>query len=140
MTNADTALISHLNNYAQDVLENMSEAFFLLDREFRVLDVNSAAIALDGRPKEEILGRTLWELAPDVEESELGSLFKRVMASRQSETSTHHQQWEDGRAAWLKTRIVPVEAGVAAFYRDVTAANCQLKKRCARPVGGSTQF
>jgi PAS domain S-box-containing protein len=98
----------------------MSEAFFLLDREFRLLDVNSAALALDGRPREELLGRMLWELAPGVEETELGGLFKRVMADRQSRTSTYHQRWEDGRSAWLETRIVPVQAGLAAFYRNVT--------------------
>ena len=120
MRHAGTAADPQLANYAQDVLENMSEAFFLLDREFRLLDVNSAALALDGRPKEELLGRTLWELAPGVEESELGQLFKRVMADRQSQTSTHFQKWEDGHSAWLETRIVPVRAGVAALYRDVT--------------------
>jgi PAS domain S-box-containing protein len=98
----------------------MSEAFFLLDREFRLLDVNSAALALDGRPREMLLGRPLWELAPGVEETELGGLFKRVMADRQPRTSTHHQSWEDGRSAWLETRIVPVQAGLAAFYRNVT--------------------
>jgi PAS domain S-box-containing protein len=98
----------------------MSEAFFLLDREFRLLDVNSAALALDGRPRENLLGRMLWELAPGLEETELGGLFKRVMADRQSRTSTHHQRWEDGRSAWLETRIVPVQAGLAAFYRNVT--------------------
>jgi PAS domain S-box-containing protein len=107
-------------NYAHDVLENMSEAFFLLDQDFRLLDVNSAALALDGRPRPEILGRTLWELAPGVEESELGSLFKRVMTERQPQTAVHHHKWEDGHSAWLESRIVPVSAGVAAFYRDVT--------------------
>ena len=120
MTHASTALDPQLTGYAHDVLENMSEAFFLLDRDFRLLDVNSAALTLDGRPKEELLGRTLWELAPDLEGSELGGLFKRVMADRQPRTLTHHHRWEDGHSAWLETRIVPVQAGVAAFYRNVT--------------------
>jgi PAS domain-containing protein len=39
-------------DFARDVLENMSEAFFLLDQQFRLLDVNGAALALDGRSKE----------------------------------------------------------------------------------------
>ena len=120
MTHAGPGSDPHPADYARDVLENMSEAFFLLDREFRLLDVNSAALALDGRPREMLLGRPLWELAPGVEETELGGLFKRVMADRQPRTSTHHQSWEDGRSAWLETRIVPVQAGLAAFYRNVT--------------------
>jgi PAS domain S-box-containing protein len=98
----------------------MSEAFFLVDREFRLLDVNAAALALDGRAKSDLVGRTLWELTPGLKETELGGLFKRAMEDRQSRTSTHHQKWEDGHSAWLETRIVPVQAGLAAFYRNVT--------------------
>ncbi len=117
MTHTGNGSDANSANYAPDVLENMSEAFFLLDREFRLLDVNSAALALEGRPKQEIIGRTLWELAPGLEESELGTLFKRVMADRQPQTAVHHQKWEDGHSAWLESRVVPVAAGVAAFYR-----------------------
>jgi PAS domain S-box-containing protein len=106
--------------YARDVLENMSEAFFLLDREFRLLDVNRAALALDGRPKEKLVGRTLWELTPGLADSELGKLFRSVMLDRQTKTATHHQKWPDGHSAWLESRIVPVQAGLAVFYRDVS--------------------
>jgi PAS domain S-box-containing protein len=98
----------------------MSEAFFLLDHEFRLLDVNKAALNLDGRAKEALLGRTLWELTPGLEDLELGQQFKSVMLNRQTQVATHHQQWTDGHSAWLESRIVPVQAGVAVFYRDVT--------------------
>ncbi len=106
--------------YARDVLENMSEAFFLLDREFRLLDVNRAAIDLDGRPKDTLLGRTLWDLTPGLEDSELGERFRSVMLNRHTQIYTHHQRWPGGHSAWLESRIVPVQAGVAVFYRDVT--------------------
>ncbi|WP_338419539.1 PAS domain-containing protein [Sphingomonas suaedae] len=102
-------------------MENMSEAFFLLDREYRLLDVNRAALALDGRPKEALIGRTLWELTPGLDRTELGAQFLQVMENRRPVTAVHHQTWEAGHSAWLESRIVPVQAGVAAFYRDVTA-------------------
>jgi PAS domain S-box-containing protein len=107
-------------DYARDVLENMSEAFFLLDQQFRLLDVNGAALALDGRPKADLIGRTLWELTPGLERTELGAVFHQVMRQRQSRRFVHHQVWPDGRSAWLESRVVPVKAGVAAFYRDVS--------------------
>jgi PAS domain S-box-containing protein len=111
----------NLPAYARDVLENMSEAFFLLDQEFRLLDVNRAALSLDGRSKDELVGRTLWELTPGLKDSDLGKLFQWVMLHREERIATHHQEWEDGHSAWLQSRIVPVQAGVAAFYRDVSA-------------------
>ncbi|MCA1196446.1 PAS domain-containing protein [Sphingomonas sp. R647] len=102
-------------------MENMSEAFFLLDREYRLLDVNRAALTLDGRPKVALIGRTLWELTPGLDRTELGAQFVEVMEGRQPVTQVHYQAWEAGHSAWLESRIVPVQAGVAAFYRDVTA-------------------
>jgi PAS domain S-box-containing protein len=69
---------------ARDVLENMLEAFFLLDQEFRLLDVNGAAIALNGRPQANLIGRTLWDLTPGLEQTELGAIF--------------HRSWSIGRA------------------------------------------
>jgi PAS domain S-box-containing protein len=107
-------------DFARDVLENMSEAFFLLDQQFRLLDVNGAALALDGRSKDNLIGRTLWELTPGLEQTELGAIFHQVMRERQSRRYVHHQVWPDGHSAWLESRIVPVKAGLAAFYRDVS--------------------
>lgn len=107
-------------DFARDVLENMSEAFFLLDEQFRLIDVNQAALALDRRPKDQLVGRTLWELNPGLETSELGELFKDVMRDRQSRTHSHCHEWEDGRSAWLESRIIRVKAGVAVFFRDVS--------------------
>ncbi len=98
----------------------MSESFFLLNDQFQLLDVNKAALELDGRPKQQLAGRTLWELTPGLEQSELGKLFKDAMRDRQSRTHSHRHLWEDGRSAWLETRIVPVKAGLAVFYRDVS--------------------
>ncbi|MBB5711644.1 PAS domain-containing protein [Sphingomonas xinjiangensis] len=135
MTHSRSGADPHADDYARDVLENMSEAFFLLDRGFRLVDVNRAAIALDGRAKEDLLGRTLWELAPGVEESELGEQFKWVMLNREAQTAVHHQSWDGGHSAWLESRIVPVQAGVAAFYRDVTkelAAQERLRETSRR--------
>lgn len=98
----------------------MSEAFFLLDRQFRLLDVNKAALALDGRPKHQLVGRTLWELTPGLEQSEFGGMFKEAMQERRGRIHVHRQEWEDGHGAWLESRIVPVEAGLAVFYRDIS--------------------
>ena len=106
--------------FARDVLENMSEAFFLLDEQFRLLDLNGAALVLDGRPKDDLIGRTLWELTPGLEQTELGAIFNQVMSERRSRSYVHHQVWPDGHSAWLESRIVPVKAGLAAFYRDVS--------------------
>lgn len=82
--------------------------------------MNGAALALDGRPKANLIGRTLWDLTPGLEQTELGAIPHQVMVDRQSRRHLHHQVWPNGHSAWLESRIVPVKAGLAAFYRDVS--------------------
>ena len=103
------------------VLDGMAESFGLLDREFRVLDINAEGLRLEARPHEAIVGRTHWEAWPGTEDSELGRLYKRATAERTPVGLDHRYQWPDGREAWLEMRAYPTDDGLALFWRDVTA-------------------
>ncbi len=105
---------------ARDVLENMSEAFSLIGPDFTILDLNAAAIEIDGRPYAELVGQSAWTIEPGLEHSEIGQAIKRVMASRKAESRRFRQVWADGHSAWLDVRLLPVHAGLALFYCDVT--------------------
>ncbi len=80
------------------VLDGMGEAFALLDRDFRILAFNEAALRLESRPLTEILGRSHWEVYPGSEDSELGRLYKRALTEQRSVQLEHRYTWEDGRA------------------------------------------
>ncbi|HEY0147590.1 MAG TPA: PAS domain-containing protein [Allosphingosinicella sp.] len=104
-----------------DVLQNMGDGFILLDREFRVLQINAEGMRLETRPVEEIIGRSHWEVWPGTEESELGALYKKAMADRRPATLEHSYIWPDGHETWLDMRAYPASDGLAIFYRDITA-------------------
>ena len=103
------------------VLESMAEGFLLLDHAFRVLTINAGGLRFENRPREQIVGLTHWEVWPGSEHSELGTLYKRVMAERTPASLEHRYVWPDGRAAWLEVRIYPSGNGLALFCREVTA-------------------
>jgi PAS domain S-box-containing protein len=104
---------------AQGVLDNMGDAFALLDRDFRIVDVNAEAMRLESRPREEIVGRTHWEAYPDADPA-LGDLYRHAMASRVPQSLEHRYVWPGGRETWLDMRAYPVSDGLAIFYRDIT--------------------
>jgi PAS domain S-box-containing protein len=104
---------------SQGVLDNMGEAFVLLDREFRIVDMNAEAMRLEKRPKEDILGKTHWEAHPDAA-PELGELFRQGMRERRPVSMEHRYVWPDGRDTWIDTRVYPAGEGLAVFYRDAT--------------------
>src|SRR4051794_27407721 len=61
---------------ARGVLDGMAEAFILLDREFRVVQINAEGLRLDGRPTSAIIGQTHWDAWPGTEHSPLGERYR----------------------------------------------------------------
>ena len=105
---------------ARGVLENMGEAFILLDRDFRVVDINAEGVRMENRPREEIIGLTLSEAWPNTTHSQVGALAGRAMEARVPTAMEHLYVWPGGHDAWLDLRIYPAGDGIAMFYRDIT--------------------
>ena len=105
----------------RSILDGMSEGFSLFSPEFIVLDVNAEALRLETRTREQIIGRSHWELYPGTEQGPLGKLYKKAMRERVAVSLEHNHVWEDGRASWLDMRAYPTDDGcLAVFFRDVT--------------------
>ena len=104
---------------SHNVLDGMTEGFVLLDRDFRLLDINAEGLRIDGRTREQMIGQSHWELWPGTKDTEQGRLYKRVLAGGGSEQMEGYYRWEDGREAWLDIRAYPHPEGLAIFYRDI---------------------
>ncbi len=105
---------------AARVLAGMSECYLLLDREFRIVEINEAGLRVDGRDRDAIVGRSHWEVWPGSESTRQGALYQRVMAERTAGGIENPYTWPDGRRQWFEVNAHPVPDGVAIFYRDVT--------------------
>ena len=105
----------------RDVLNSMAEGFALLARDFTILDVNEETLKLDGRSREELVGRSHWEAFPGTEDSALGDLYRRVMREREPGNLEFHYRWPSGREMWVDVRAYPTpDGGVACFWRDIS--------------------
>ncbi len=103
------------------ILDAMREGFAHFDDNFTILEVNEETLRLDGRSREELIGRSHWEAFPRSEHSPVGELYKRVMAVREPGSLEHVYQWPDGRQMWIDVRAYPTaDGGVACFWRDIT--------------------
>lgn len=104
----------------RNVLDGMDEAFGLMDHDFRIITQNRAALRLDGRPLEEIQGRTHWEVYPGSRDTELGRLYQRALADRAPVSLEHRYEWPGREANWFEMRAYPVPEGLAVFWRDIS--------------------
>ncbi|RAK51093.1 hybrid sensor histidine kinase/response regulator [Phenylobacterium deserti] len=102
------------------VLDGMAEGFTLIAPDFTILEQNPEA-ARRGRPNDEVIGRSHWDVYPGSEDSELGRLLKSAMAEQKPASLEHRYVWEDGRPQWLDMRAYPTQDGwLAVFWRDIT--------------------
>jgi PAS domain S-box-containing protein len=99
------------------VVQNMADGFFLLDRDWRFVEVNPAAARYLARPAESLLGHDLREVMPGAMQAAFGPAATAVMASGTTCTIEDHYSATD---SWFETRITPVGGGVAAFFTDIT--------------------
>jgi len=102
-----------------DVLEAMPAAFFFLDRQWRFRYINAEMDRmLPGASREELLGRSIWEVYPQL----LGSRFET--AYRDAVTSGRAVAFEapyaGERSGWYEVRAWPGAEGLAVYFLDVT--------------------
>jgi PAS domain S-box-containing protein len=101
------------------ILQTLQDGFVLMDRDFRILQINAAGLAMEGRPAGEIVGRTHWEAWPGSEQQEAGQLYQRVMRERVAINMPLPYEHK-GKLRWFSVHAYPYDEGVAVLYRDIT--------------------
>ena len=101
----------------ETVLAGISDAFSALDSEWRYTFVNDRVAELAGVPKEEMLGRVIWEIFPGAVGGEFYHRCQQVMETRQS---AHGDFFYEPWGRWLDTRIYPTKDGIVIFRADIT--------------------
>lgn len=105
---------------AESVLENLREGCQLVDSGFRYLYVNSAAAAQGKKSPVELLGRSMVECYPGIEQTAMFSRLRACMLTRTSDSMENEFAFPDGSKGWFELRFEPVPEGVAILSVDVT--------------------
>jgi len=100
------------------LLEGMNAGFTLLDPEYRIVTLNQETLRVDGRDAAEMIGKTCWEVWPQLADNHIGRLIRQVMADRSSQTAGYHFVSQNGVETWLEMRVHPFGQGAAIFFRD----------------------
>lgn len=109
------------NQKILEIYERIPEAFFALDRDFRLVYMNPVAERLRHTPKEAVMGKVLWDAFPDLKGSKFDAEYHRAMKEM---TPVSVEEHYPRMGMWFEATAYPTEDGLSIFFRDVT-----LRKR-----------
>ncbi|MFH0891366.1 MAG: MASE3 domain-containing protein [Candidatus Falkowbacteria bacterium] len=101
-------------------LDNMLEGCQIIGFDWRYLYVNDTA-ALHGRTaKDKLLGRTMMEVYPGIEETKLFAELRKCMKEKRAAVMENEFIYPDGEHGWFKLSIQPSEDGLLILSVDIT--------------------
>jgi PAS domain S-box-containing protein len=107
----------------REVVAAIADAFAVCDREWTVVFANAESARRLGRARGEVIGRNLWELAPDAATS-FGTELRRAMSDRV--VTRFEDRVSPASDEWIEVIAYPLpEGGLAIYSRDISARKRQ---------------
>ncbi len=104
----------------RSTLDNMLEGCQIIDFNFRYLYLNDVAAMQGKHTKEEFLGRTMMEIYPGIEKTEMFNLLKRCIEDRALYSIENEFVYPDGTKSWFYLKMEPIPEGVFIISDDIT--------------------
>nr|WP_315207658.1 ATP-binding protein [uncultured Albidiferax sp.] len=120
-------------------LDDMLEGCQVIDFDWRYRYVNAAALRQSRHLGEDLVGRTVTDVEPGIENTLIYAIVGRCMQTRQAQHGEHLYTYPDGTHAWFQVSALPAPDGVSLFSVDISerkhaeaeilAMNAQLEQR-----------
>lgn len=101
----------------QSVLSSLRDGFLTLDCNWCYTYINDRQTKMIGMRREDVIGRNMWELFPDLVGSELYQQFERAMTEQAPlQFEYYYAAWN----RWFENRIYPIPDGIAILCAEIT--------------------
>ncbi len=101
----------------ENVLASIKDQFLVLDREWRYTYVNAQVVEVTGIRREDVLGKSIWELFPELIGSELYTQAHQVVSEQ---TPVQFEYFYPHWNRWFENRIYPTDDGVSILVTEIT--------------------
>jgi PAS domain S-box-containing protein len=106
----------------QHLLENMTDGFFTVTREWTITFATDNLATIVGRDKEYFIGRNLWECFPEAVDSRFYREYHRAFAEN---TLVSFEEYYPPLDRWLEVNAYPTEDCLAIYLKDITGRKRQ---------------
>jgi two-component system cell cycle sensor histidine kinase/response regulator CckA len=100
-----------------NILENTTDGFFAVDRQWKFTYLNPEAEKLLARARDDLIGRELWKEFPELNNSPFELNYRRVMTEQEP---AEFEASDEAGKVWFEVHAYPSGGGVSVFFRDMT--------------------
>ncbi|MDZ7767920.1 MAG: ATP-binding protein [Woeseiaceae bacterium] len=101
----------------RSTLENISDGFIMLDKDWRLTFINLHGEAMVNRTRNELLGKSFWKIFPEAVGSPFESHYKGAVKRNQS---VNFEEYFPPLKTWFGVSAYPSDEGLAIYFRDIT--------------------
>ena len=105
---------------AQDVLESLLEGCQVIGFDYRYVYVNGSVVKQSQRSPEQLVGKTMMECYPGIDNTPMFDVLTRCMSERKHDRMENEFEFPDGSTGWFELRFVPVPQGICILSLDIT--------------------
>ncbi|WP_126631009.1 PAS domain-containing sensor histidine kinase [Dictyobacter alpinus] len=99
------------------VLESISDAFFMIDTQWRYTYANSHAEELLGKKLPDLIGQHIEEVTPTFADSFFHLKFQQAFKTQQAQ---HFEAFSLPQKKWFELHAYPSSEGLSVYYQDIT--------------------
>ncbi len=104
----------------RETLDRMLEGCQIIGYDWRYLYINDAAASHGRHSRKALLGRTMMEVYPGIEKTEMFSVLRRCMEERVAQRMENRFDYGDGTVAWFTLSMEPVPEGTFILSIEIT--------------------
>jgi PAS domain S-box-containing protein len=100
-----------------NTLESITDGFMTLDRSWRFTYLNREAEKIWRKKREELIGKTLWEITPVAVGTVFEEQYRKAMFDH---ISVSFEALSPMLKVWIEVRAYPTAEGIAIYARDIS--------------------
>lgn len=110
-----------MQDISYSIFDDMLEGIQVIDQNWKYVYLNKAAIAHGKSTQKELIGKSMLEMYPGIENTEMFSKLKECMENQNGRKMINHFMFPDGTEGYFDLRFSPVPHGVLIMSVDITA-------------------
>jgi PAS domain S-box-containing protein len=102
---------------ATNILERITDGFYALDPDWKVTYWNKEAEAILGKSRQEVLGKNLWKIFPDIVALNFYSYYHEAL---EKQVPLQFEGCYPPQNIWVDVNVYPSFNGISVFFKNIT--------------------